>query len=155
MRVLANYYSRRILSIESIIIIFKCSSTNQIAIHIVILCYKIVINLWSFKLFSNIIRERHSALIVSSFKPTHRNILSYFIKSLCVTRCKHRIQYKIVCKSSNINLRIIKELFPRLYEHIRRHFTFIHTINNAYKLRFTCNLSVYKNILILNIRSKM
>nr|DAO24265.1 MAG TPA: hypothetical protein [Caudoviricetes sp.] len=155
MRVLANYYSRRILSIESIIVIFKCSSTNQIAIHIVILCYKIVINLWGFKLFSNIIRERHSTLIMPSFKPTHRNVFSNLIKSLCITRCKHCIQYKIVCKSSNINLRIIKELFPRLYKHVRRHFTFIHTINNAYKLRFTCNLSIYKNILILNIWSKM
>nr|DAM05241.1 MAG TPA: hypothetical protein [Caudoviricetes sp.] len=28
MRILANYYSRRILSIESIIIIFECSSAN-------------------------------------------------------------------------------------------------------------------------------
>nr|DAL65028.1 MAG TPA_asm: hypothetical protein [Caudoviricetes sp.] len=27
-RVFANYYSRRILSVKSIIIIFKCSSTN-------------------------------------------------------------------------------------------------------------------------------
>ena len=155
MRILANYYSRRVLSIESVIVIFECSPAYQIAIHIVVLSYKIVINFRSFKLFSNIIREWYCALIMSGFKPTHRNVFRYFIKALCVTRCKHGIQYKIVCKSSNINLRVIKELFPRLYEHVRRHFAFIHTINNAYKLRFIGKFSIYENILIINIWSKM
>nr|DAL65029.1 MAG TPA_asm: hypothetical protein [Caudoviricetes sp.] len=114
-----------------------------------------MINFWSFKLLSNIIREWNYTFIMSSFKPTHRNVFSYFVKALCIARCKHRIQYKIICKSSNISLRIIKKFFPRLYKHVSRHFAFIHTINNAYKLRFTCNLSVYKNILILNIWGEM
>nr|DAT27272.1 MAG TPA: hypothetical protein [Caudoviricetes sp.] len=114
-----------------------------------------MINFRSFKLFSNIIREWYGTLIMSSFKPAHRNVFSYFVKALCITRCKHGIQYKIICKSSNISLRIIKKLLPRLYKHVSRHFAFIHTINNAYKLRLICKFSVYENILILNIWSKV
>nr|DAV76926.1 MAG TPA: hypothetical protein [Caudoviricetes sp.] len=92
---------------------------------------------------------------MSGFKPTHRNVFSYFIKALCITRCKHGIQYKIICKSSYISLWVIEKFFPRLYKHISRHFAFIHTINNAYKLRLISKLSIYENILILNIWSKM
>jgi hypothetical protein len=114
-----------------------------------------VINFWCIKLLSNVIREWNYTFIVSRFKPTHRNILSYLIKALCVTRCKHCIQYKIICKPSNISLRIIKELFPRLYEHVRRHLALIHTVDNTNKFRFTCKLTSYKYFLILNIWSKM